>query len=112
VSPSKIEDEFSVIQLRHYRRRSWIRRILNGLDIIDELPRELLFGGGMTLIFAAFVIRALWSTTEEFRGLVLTTVGWAAGLAVAGLVAWKLAPAVWRYIQDRYDHYQDRGGDE
>jgi hypothetical protein len=107
--PTIDEDEFGVIQLRHYRRHSWVRRILNGLDIIDELPRELLFGGGVTLLFAAFVISALWSTTEGFRGLVLTTVGWAAGLAVTGLAAWKLAPAVWRFIRERFEQ---RGADE
>lgn len=101
---SNVDDEHKVIQLANYRRPSRARRLRYALPDVEITPTTLLLAAFVVLLFVVAPIRLLWSTTEGFRGLVLTTVGWAAGLAVAGLVAWKLAPSVWRYARDRLAH--------
>jgi hypothetical protein len=98
-----IDDEHKVIQLSRYRRPSRARRLRYALPDVELTPTTLLAAAFVVLLFVVFPIRLLWSTTPEFRGLVLTTVGWAAGLTVVGLAAWKLAPAVWRYARERLD---------
>lgn len=112
------DDEFGVTALPRYRRPGrggrllaparWLRStVVNTLANLELSLTETVFAALVTLIFMAMPIRFLWSTTPEFRGLVLTTASWGAGLGVAGLVAWKLAPAAWRYTRDRYDEYKD-----
>ena len=109
------DDEFGVTRLPRYRRPGrggqllaparWLRStVVNAAANLELNATEAMFAGVVGLIFVVAPIRLLWSTTPEFRGQVLATVGWAAGLAVVGLVAWKLGPklalAAWRYIRD------------
>jgi len=85
--PGIDEDEPPVVQLASYRRPSRAQRLRYALPDVEVTPTTLLAAAFLALIFVVAPIRLLGATSPEFRGLVLTTVGWAVGLVAVGLVA-------------------------